>query len=745
MKPNLRMTVQIKRPLCAAALMWAAVIWLLGRAGVPGFNFEPPVLPEGTDKEHVRITGTIYKQDDYDLNSNLYLKNSNLILNSKKYPIDCVRVTIRKTKLSKKTVTGSKAAVFGALKEIPLPGNPGQFSERAYYYARNIKWYQNGEYMEILEEDRDILLILQEKIKEKVKRGIFLTAPKGEAKILSAMLLGDRKYMEEDDRQTFQVMGISHILAVSGMHISLIGWGIFKMLRKLHLPVRAAGLLSAAGIFFYGEMTGGSSAALRAAVMFGVSMGALLAGRTYDVLSAASLAAILLLGANPLYLYDCGFLLSFGAVLGLGVVCPAFFPGKKHSLIKGICSGIAVWSILLPVVMYFFYEIPVLGILINLLVLPTVALVLASGMLGGILGMFSISMPGKAAAFLAVCLLRIYRSLGVWTGKLPGAVWITGKPQLWQCCVYYGLLSAAIWRQRKEKKKGRTSGMFVAVGLLVLFFRMPYQGERITFLDVGQGDCACVQAAAGKCYLIDGGSLDVSKVGKYRIVPFLKASGIREIEGVFLSHMDGDHINGITELLEMIEKREVQMKIKRVFLSKCRETEEERKKLEKLGERAGCEIVYIEKGTMIQDKETRIECVAPQKTEGNSNESSQVLVFHYKEFEVLFTGDLEKKGEEQVKKFLEGRENQRFAILKTAHHGSKNSTGEGFLGVVRPAVAVISCGRDNRYGHPHEELLERLRRANTKILKTPDCGAIFVSCDGKNMEISFQYKEIMIE
>lgn len=155
--------------------------------------------------------------------------------------------------------------------------------------------------------------------------------------------------------------------------------------------------------------------------------------------------------------------------------------------------------------------------------------------------------------------------------------------------------------------------------------------------------------------------------------------------------------------------------------------------------------MYVEKGSIISDGETKIECLSPSDKDWDSNAGSQVLSVSYKEFDILFTGDIEGQGEKELIKTLKTKGRTEFEVLKTAHHGSRNSTGIEFLQQVNPLLAVISCGRENSYGHPHGELLKRLEDKNVRILKTPDCGAIFISSEGKNAEVSFQYPGIMVE
>lgn len=505
-----------------------------------------------------------------------------------------------------------------------------------------------------------------------------------------------------------------------------------KFLCRCSVPWGLAIVFSAGAMFFYGGMTGNGASVMRAAIMFAVSLGAFLVKRTYDFLSAISLAAILLLCESPYYLYDSSFLLSFGAVLGLAMVYPILFQRRKPKkrtwlgvVAGGMCSSFSVWFLLLPLVLYFFYELPVWGMILSIFLMPLSELLLLSGMAGGLLGCFPIALPGILAGLGASGILEMFLVMGRMLKTLPGSLWIVGQPELWCCMLYYGaaLLLLFIKSTSYTGRRGKWVKILYGMAVALLLFPFPKNSLKITFLDVGQGDCACIQTAKGSCYLIDGGSTTVSKVGKYRILPFLKASGVRKIQGIFVSHMDQDHVNGIQELLEMVKTKETQIKVERLFLSFCAGTKEELANLEKLGKQAGCQVIYIQKGSRIKDKDLCIECLGPEEIYEDSNESSQVLHVSQGDVDVLFTGDVEGKGEEAVLNLLQ--ESQiTWEVLKVAHHGSKNSSKEAFLDCVSPKQAVISCGKNNSYGHPHREVIERLETRTERILTTWKEGAI---------------------
>ncbi len=766
--------MRVKRPLCAAAVIWAAAIWLLGKAGIPFFSCESPELPGGVKDENVLVTGIVYQKDIYETITNLYLKKANLIILKKEYPIDNIKLTIENEILTDSAEQGDMAVVWGKVEEIPKAANPGQFDEKIYHYARKVKWYMDGEEFQVLQKETDPVLAVQGRIKERLVRGIQKAFGNEKGGIMEAMMLGEKGNLGQENKLLFQIMGISHILAISGTHLSILGWGFYKVLIKCRLPIKFSGIFASAAMVFYGGLTGNQAAAVRAVIMFGVSAGALLEKRTYDFLSALSLSAILILAESPLYLYDSSFLLSFGAVLGLAAVHPVLFPPKRKrnsrkltgrivsGLEQGVCSSISVWSILLPITMYFFCELSVWGFLVNLLILPTVGILLISGLAGGVLGLFPAVLPGQIGAIPGSVLLECYIRGGKFLQELPVFLWITGRPQLWQCGEYYGILALLLWIKGKIQKqdpgkkkillkkeyikKWFPAGSLAAVGLgLFLLFSRPLEGSlKVTFLDVGQGDCACIQQEPGRCYLIDGGSSSISKAGQYRILPFLREQGIRRIDGIFVSHMDEDHVNGIMELLEMSRDRRTGLKIDRLFLSECKETEEQREKLERAGKETECRIFYIKKGSVVKNGNLKITCLSPEKENMESNEGSQVLLAEAEGFSFLFTGDIEGMGERQLLSACRER-GITCDILKVAHHGSKNSTSEELLNVIRPEAAVISCGEDNLYGHPHEVLLRRLESRKIRIFQTKNTGAVSVVLKKEKIQVSFQLGKSMIE
>lgn len=498
--------------------------------------------------------------------------------------------------------------------------------------------------------------------------------------------------------------------------------------------------------------------------MFAMRMGAEITGREYDALTGLAAAAVWICLRQPLYLTDAGFLLSFGAILGIILIEPVYAGEKaekekkerekKPVFLKGLSASFAVNTVLMGPVLWFYYEIPVYSVILNLVVIPLLPVAMGAGLLG--LGILQFSeRAGGGCLNLCKAILWIYDRIGELAARLPVSRWVTGKPPLYLLVLYYGLiLWICIWfyrlkerRTEKEQRKTKSRERWVGVpGILLVCFSVLLPGScwlmhqvqgqvTVTVLDVGQGDGICIRMPGGKNCLIDGGSSDVSSVGAYRIEPYLLYCGIRNIDYAFVSHGDEDHISGIRELLQ---DQKLGIGIRTLVLPAEKYWDEKLKELAVLAAENGTRIAEIHAGEQVVDgtgeQKMSLRCIGPEMVLSESgNAASMVLQAEYGNFSMLLTGDVEGAGEKQLVK--SGRLGK-CRILKAAHHGSKNSGTEEFLDAVEPQIVLISAGRGNRYGHPHEETLERLKSRNCQVYSTQQCGAVTIQSDGKKLFFS---------
>ena len=308
---------------------------------------------------------------------------------------------------------------------------------------------------------------------------------------------------------------------------------------------------------------------------------------------------------------------------------------------------------------------------------------------------------------------------------------------VWAQWVRRRRISLSSGRQTVAQRYRKRFVLLIAVaGVLTSVLALDLGGRQlaITFLDVGQGDCIVIETPNGTAILVDGGSTSESKVGEYRIMPYLEWAGIDRLDYVVLTHLDEDHTNGVEELLE------AGFPIGTVLISAAATDVDEVEELCTIVDENKLKMVEISRRDKIICGKVEIECMYPDgsSTPASENEASVVLRLSYGRYSCLLTGDIEGRGEAAMEDYL--RETfpaggSKVTLLKVAHHGSKYSTPESLLKASAPVAAVISCGVDNSYGHPHEELLGRLEDAGCEIYCTAECGAVLVRTDGVRWSI----------
>lgn len=703
-----------KRPLFLAFLLAAFLILVLGERGLPASR-----QPEFPDGETVTLTGIV--EEIAEKENSRQIRLSHIYLSSDlSYQRQVLVYENQQTTLK----IGYKVKAAGSYAPLEEASNPGQFDQKAYYEARGIGMVLKKAKLTVIEAKENIFFQKLYELRSFWAQNLEKITGKEEAALLKAMLLGEKSSLKKEQKELYQSGGISHILAISGLHISLVGMLLYRFLRKKKRSYPFSALVSGSCMVVYGFLTGFGVSAKRAVFMFLVYLGAELLGETYDVVSALALSGLLILAEQPLQLFQCGFQLSFLSVGAVALGYPALQKrlGWKKKAAMSLLSGLSVTLFTLPCTLYWFYEWMPYAVFLNLIVIPLVPVVFLSGAAGMLTGGASVA-AGMFLAGASAGVLRFFQTLLERTEVLPGSRAVIGQPELWQIALYYVLVGAAVWggRCRARKKNQhrievRIFFIIFALCILCLPFHRPVE---VTFLDVGQGDAVFLRTEAGTTCLIDGGSTTVSDVGTYRLLPFLKSRGVSSLDYLFLSHMDADHINGAEELLKDQFRG---IPIRHLCLSAL-PGDETRERLEKEARLFGTELCYISRGTVFREKGAEIRCLSPVKDQKkeDENENSEVLMVEISGLRILFTGDLGEEGEQEL---LEAGTDLRAAVLKVGHHGSRFSTGEDFLEAVSPGFAVISCAEDNRYGHPAPETVERLERAGCRIFYTMKSGAV---------------------
>ena len=660
----------------------------------------------------------------------IYLKKAILIRSgsTKNYPIRNIKCTGKEEKINSLR-EGMHVRLEGMLVLPELPRNPGQFNRRIYESGKKIDFYlENPTVLEVKEQRsgvREVVEIWKTEMMNRCEK----IYPDEEAGILEAMLFGEKSELSGDIKELYQAAGISHVLVISGLHISLLALAVAGILRRLGFPMPVWVILSVGVLAGYGILIGQPTTAVRALLMFFVLQGARLLGRSYDLLSALAFAGILMLLDNPDLILDGGCRLSFCAVIGVG-----WYVSEKNkifrsigekekrknrgkggkgssagAILENIRAGWYLWLFTLPVMLDTFYQVSVVGILWNLVAIPLLPVIIASGGLGVVLAGWNIFL-GSLAGSPAYGMLQLYQEIGNISEKLPVGMWTPGQPSKPVIAGYYLVIFLLVLVEKQLIKREKRWKIFPGMELcsmllLLLLMAHPWQQrEKITFLDVGQGDASLLQSG-GQTLLLDGGSTSQKNVGTYVILPYIKQQGISCLEAVVLTHTDQDHINGVTEVLE--EGKKGWLTVKNLMYPYWMEGTEQGKQLKKLAEEAGASCRKIRAGDRLTIGKAEAVVLYPKEQEKieEPNAGSLVLFWKWEGVQAMFTGDLPEEKERELLQNLPACE-----ILQVGHHGSATSTCREFLEQVQPSLAVISCAMKNRYGHPSPDTVDRLKK-----------------------------------
>lgn len=717
------------RTLCVVCLLFILIqsIMLIVKRGDSIVEIpRASIFYEGKEKT-LLIKGQVYNKKSNSNYQILYLKNNS---------VDDNRLLIYDNTFTNIPI-GKNIFIRGKTGFFEQARNPGCYDEVLYYARQQIfgsVWCE-----EILEVsgDSNVLLECLYQVRTSWKKSLVEYLGEKNGGILAAMLLGEKSEMDADVKELYQNNGISHIFAISGLHISFIGLGVYQIIRKTGFNFLSAGMLAMAFLTLYVLMIGFSVSAVRAYIMLFLKIGADITGRVYDMLTAAMLGATLTVIYEPLYLTDGGFYMSYGAILGIAILLPALeqcFPCRRRWF-SGCYASIVINLMLFPITLWFFYVFPTYSVFLNMLVLPLTGYVLGFGIFGSIL-ILCIPFAGQICLKVCAFILEFYEWICRFGNKLPLSRLVLGQPKVEEMMLYYVVLIMILFfvanfrKMKHHQKRCRLVWTMLILPILFMIYR-PQGKLDVTMLDVGQGDGIYLCGPKGTTFFIDGGSSDEKSLGKYCIEPFLESQGAGTLDYVFVTHGDSDHYSGV---LEMIGRQEVGIRIKNLVLPCNYASDKNLKMLEENAKQAGVEVLVISTGDYLQEGAFTITCLQPSgyDDELNGNAGSMVLEATYGKFSMLFTGDVEGNGEDCL---LGKIKNKDYDVLKVAHHGSKYSTSERFLKLCTPDIALISAGENNSYGHPHEELLGRLEDAGCKIYNTQKNGAIMLQTDGNSLTI----------
>lgn len=561
------------------------------------------------------------------------------------------------------------------------------------------------------------------------------------APIAKALLLGHKSSIEQPTREAFSRAGLSHIMAVSGLHVGLVitpFWIIMPWLWSFKNGKKIGFLLLGALLIFYAGLTGFSTPVIRASAMALFLTYGKLFSKNADSINLTAFAAIVILIWKPSQLFEIGFQLSFSAVFIILLVLPVVQNTLPYWVrlkwfgapLMAVILSVIVQLGLYPLQAYYFGEISLISPIANALFVPLLALVVPLALLALLVSI--IWLPLSELLILPVNYFLEWMQAFVQYSTTYQWSWHTvDKPSLWIFLLWISAVAlVASWRQSAIKWKY----LRVFLALIGVFLILQIHEKRSTpilevvFLDVGQGDAAVVHTPDQKTFLIDAGVWSPSgNSAQYVILPYLKFKGVERIHGVFLSHPHADHIGGIVELMNSIP-------IDTLYHSGYRYDSELYQRYLTLAEQMKLPIRQLQSGDFLNlDASTKAMVLGPQNLVGDDpNEHSLILNLIYGENEFLFVGDA---GEHQERRLLTNYASLLdIDVLKVGHHGSNTSSTIEFIQQLTPEIAIVSVAEQNRFRHPHAEAVQRLKAFVPEIYYTSRDRALIFQSNGKHLK-----------
>lgn len=667
---------------------------------------------------------------------------------------------------------GDGIQFVGTLSEFHDYGNPGRMNTAMSNQAKGIVGRAMiGKHSLAIEARAEgSLARLAESVRKSYSEYMEKTMPAQDAAAIFAMLFGGYDGIRPELLEAFTITGIVHILSVSGSHITLMAGTANIVGRLLRMPPRATAALATVVILFYSLLAGAIPPVIRSALMGILTLLALTAGRERDAQHILGLTALGLLLYSPLWLFDISFQLSFGATAGLLYIAPPLRNWLRKKLPIFVADSMAVTIgaqlSVMPIIAWYFNVLSISSLLANLIIAPIVEWIIVAGLLAGLVASL-IPMAGKLIFLLASLVLGVVYELSRWVAALPGSQIYMPTFSWWAVVLYYiGLICLMTEKEQRNRlyntafvrywlgycpKMAGRKGWQILGGLLVFALILSFwqllgnnKELQVHFIDVGQGDSALVITPHGRAFMIDTGGVREGgyDVGRMVDVPYLLHYGVRQLDYIFLTHAHDDHAAGVKGILAKLPVGAIGIGHEgtgdylQVFGTG--ESAKTAKLLVPLKEHSTMELDGVRIDILYSPE---MEKVQKSQLAATGNEFSNLIRVSYGNASFLFTGDLVAEQEAQV---LASGTNVASTVLKVGHHGSRTSSSQAFLQAVNPRWAVISCGYNNSFGHPHKEILARIAACiQAKILRTDQQGAIVFRTDGDKMRVESFWHDML--
>lgn len=647
------------------------------------------------------------------------------VINSKNSARNGTKLYIRVNKQANIEV-GDMLVIDGTYVEPDVARNERGFNYKEYLKTLEIYGTVEINHYKVIKKGRiNKLILYTARLKEILKSNISKVIKKEENKnLLIAMILGDTEDLSEELKTDFLNSNLYHILSVSGGQVSNIIIGITILFRLLKIHKKIMDVLCILILIEFMFLTGLTTSIIRACIMCIISLISGLIIRRYDIANSLGISLLIILINNPFAINSLSVLLSYFGFLGI-IVLGSFTIKEVNKVIKNnilryilniVISSVAAQIFIFPIILYVFGTISLTFIFSNLLIIPLSTVIT-------IIGLFIMICPLSIFGFveplieLTINIVEFFSNIGI--SKIYCII-----PNIKEIIIYYVMSIYLYYMLRRDYiykikhffrkyKKIIVLILVLSIGISFIYKNIP-KDLYINFIDVGQGDSTLITTQFNKKILIDGGGSEFGStfdVGEKTLLPYLLKKKIYKLDYVIISHFDSDHVGGILTILE-------ELNVKDVLIPKQVEYSENYNKFLDIIKKRNIKVKIVGEGNIINlDKNTYLDILWPEEkqiTDNVLNNNSMIVRVCYKNFKMLFTGDIEEIAEQKLLQKYENTEKLTADILKVAHHGSKSSSIVEFLEKVNPKIAVIGVGKNNKFGHPNAGVLDRLSMLRNK-------------------------------
>ena len=703
------------------------------------------------EKATVIVTGLVVDEPDIrDQSIFLRLKAESVIVDGGQLqPVEGV-VLVRVPRFPVATY-GTQLQIVG---DLETPSSSPDFDYKSYLARQGIHSLMSWPQTTVLAEDQgNFLYHAVYAFKARAQGTIQQLLPDPQAALLTGILLGNDQGLPSETADQFRITGMTHIIAISGFNIAILVGSLMRIGQPI-LGRRRASYLALTAVFLYTLLVGADAAVIRAAIMGSLFIfSRQMMGRPTFAPASLFVAALIMKLFDPFILWDVGFQLSFAATLGLMLYVDPLSEWTQTRLLplvgseatrylmrfisEGILVTLAAQILTLPLIIGYFGQLSIVSLAANLFILPAQAGVMIWGALATLVGLLSPAI-GQLFAWLAWLFLTYTIQLVRFFAAIPGAAVPVDVPPLAVVGIYV-VIFVITWLVLRRPAAPRIFltqlqadlpkwaalgvGGLTAILFLIWGLNQPDGNLHVAFLDVGQGDAIFIQTPSGRQIVVDGGpqpSVLYQRLGQQ--IPFWD----REIDLVIATHPEADHISGLPGLFDRYQIGQLLTngEIKETAVSEALNTIATAQGVPIRPVSAG-EVIFIEDGV-------QLEVLNPPGLLAfqNSNQNSVAVRLTYGNLSILLTGDTEMLAEQAM---IQSGRTLHSIILKAGHHGSNTSSTTTFLTAVQPQIVIISSGQDNRFGHPHPEVLERVAQVGAAVLRTDQLGTIEVISDGQMM------------